>query len=126
MKLSFRVLALISLFVWALPIPAQAISTNLVISQLYLGTGNSDARPRSPYIELFNLGTTTVNLQGWTLQYAQEDANAWKTFPLAGDIAAGQYYLIRITGSGWVAGSSSAGSDNQPHVTAQCRKARPG
>jgi hypothetical protein len=100
MNLSFRVLALISLFVCALPIPAEAVSTNLVISQLYLGTGDSDARPRSPYIELFNLGTTTVTLQGWTLQYAPEGANAWQAFPLSGSIAAGQYYLIRASGSG--------------------------
>ena len=99
MKLSIRVPVLISLLVAVLPIPAGAVSSNLVISQIYIGTGDGDSKPRNQYLELFNRGTLTVNLQGYTLQYAQEGMNTWQTFPLSGSISPGQYYLIRANGT---------------------------
>src|SRR5262245_23983890 len=74
---------------------AGAISPNVVIIQVYLGTGDSNSRPANPYIELFNRGTTTTSLSGWSLQYATESQNIWQVFPLSGSIAPGQYYLIR-------------------------------
>jgi len=43
MRLSIRVPVLISLLVAVLPIPAGAVSSNLVISQIYIGTGDSDS-----------------------------------------------------------------------------------
>src|SRR2546427_1383900 len=95
MKLYIRLLVLIALLITALQIPAEAISTNIVISQLYLGTGGFESKPRNQYIELFNSGTTTVNLQTWTIQYGTEDTNTWQAFPLSGSLAPGQYYLIR-------------------------------
>lgn len=103
MKVFFRVLALIVVLISVLPIPAKATSSSLVISQLYLGTGEGNTVPRNQYIELFNLGTTTVSLQGWSLQYAQETANAWTPYPLSGSIAPGQYYLIRAGSTGGTA-----------------------
>jgi len=106
MKLSIRVPVLISLLVTVLPIPAGAVSSNLVISQIYIGTGDSDSKPHNQYLELFNRGTLTVNLQGYTVQYAQEGLNTWQTFPLSGSISPGQYYLIRA--------SSTFGTGNLP------------
>jgi hypothetical protein len=99
MRLSIRVPVLISLLVAVLPIPAMAVSSNLVISQLYFGTGETDSKPRNQYVELFNRGTTAVSLQGWTLQYAPENVNTWQSFSLSGTIAPGQYYLIRASAS---------------------------
>ncbi|HYR89037.1 MAG TPA: lamin tail domain-containing protein [Terriglobia bacterium] len=95
MKVYFRALVLIGLFIAVVRTPAEAASTNIVISQLYLGTGGFESKPRSQYIELFNRGTTTINLQTWTLQYATEDTNTWQPFALSGSLAPGQYYLIR-------------------------------
>ena len=100
MNIWMRILTLLTLTIMALPIPAQASSSTLVISQLYLGTGDSDVRPRSQYVELFNKGTATISLQGWTLQYAVESVNVWTTYALTGSIAPGQYYLIRLAGAG--------------------------
>jgi len=99
MKLWFPTLVLIILFISVAAVPAEATSPNIVISQLYLGALSSTSLPTYPYVELFNLGSITVNLQGWSLQYADESANSWTAFPLSGSIASGQYYLVRLSGS---------------------------
>jgi hypothetical protein len=74
---------------------AKAASSTVVVSQVYVGTGDGEVKYRHQYIELFNLGTSTVNLQTWSVQYAVESANSWQSFPLSGSIAPGQYFLIR-------------------------------
>ena len=48
----------------------QAVSPNVVISQVYGAGGNSGALLSNDYIELFNRGTATVSLDGWSVQYA--------------------------------------------------------
>src|SRR5436190_1135486 len=99
MKLWFPTLVLAILFISLAAVPAEATSPNIVISQLYLGAGSSTSLPTFPYVELFNLGSVTVNLQGWSLQYADESANSWTAYSLSGSIASGQYYLIRLSGT---------------------------
>src|SRR5918996_1894822 len=47
-----------------------AASPNIVISQVYGGGGNTDAPYTHDFIELFNRGTTAVDVNGWSLQYA--------------------------------------------------------
>ena len=90
-----------------LSVPALATSSSLVISQVYVGTGSPE--PTNVYVELFNKGSATVDLSNWTLQYATEGVNMWQAFPLSGNIAPGQYYLIY--------GSSTAGgSVNLPQA----------
>ena len=49
---------------------AQAISTTVVISQVYGAGGNSGAVRNADYVELFNRGTTPQSLNGWSVQYA--------------------------------------------------------
>jgi uncharacterized protein affecting Mg2+/Co2+ transport len=100
MKLCVSTLVLVTLFISVAAIPAGATSPNIVMSQLYLGANINTSVPNFPYVELFNLSSVTVNLQGWSLQYADESANQWTVFPLSGSIAPGQYYLIRLSGSG--------------------------
>src|SRR5882724_3141318 len=99
MNIWMRILVVLTLIIMALPMPAEATSSTVVISQLYLGTGVGDMRPRNQYIELFNKGTAATNLQGWTLQYAVENINTWTPYALSGSIAPGQYYFIRLSGS---------------------------
>ncbi|HEX2916470.1 MAG TPA: choice-of-anchor A family protein [Chloroflexia bacterium] len=82
--------------------PAKAASPNLVISQVYGGGGNSGATLKNDFIELFNRGNTTVDLTGWSVQYASATGSSWtnKTV-LSGTVAAGHYYLIQeAAGSG--------------------------
>ena len=97
MKCFNRVLLILFLSFSLFQMSALAGSSNLVISQLYLGTGPGNGQPRNSYVELFNLSASTVSLSGWTLQYAQ-GAGVFQAFPLSGSIAPGQYYLISVTG----------------------------
>lgn len=75
---------------------------DVVISQVYGGGGNSGATLKNDFIELFNRGTATVDLSGWSVQYMSATGGAtWFVTPLAGSIGAGQYYLVQqAAGSG--------------------------
>lgn len=48
---------------------AMASANGVVISQVFGGGGNTGAVLKSDFIELFNAGSTAVNLKGWSLQY---------------------------------------------------------
>ncbi len=81
--------------------PAEAVSPNVVISQVYGGGGNSGATYTHDFVELFNRGTSPVSLVGWSVQYASSTGNTWLVTSLVGSIAPGQYYLIQqAQGSG--------------------------
>ena len=82
--------------------PAAAVSTNIVISQVYGGGGNSGATLKNDFIELYNLGSNPVDVTGWTVQYGSSGGSTWfNRTPLAGTIQPGHYYLIQeAAGSG--------------------------
>jgi len=82
--------------------PARAVSTGVVISQVYGGGGNSGAPYTHDFIELFNRGTTPVALNGWSVQYASATgtgnfgATAAQITELPNaTLAPGQYFLIQ-------------------------------
>jgi len=76
--------------------PAQALSSTIVISQVYGGGGNAGATLRNDFIELFNRGTTPVSLAGWSVQYASATGTSWqKTDLTAVTLQPGQYYLVQ-------------------------------
>jgi predicted extracellular nuclease len=76
--------------------PVQAVSSTIVISQVYGGGGNSGATYTNDFIELFNRGTTPVNLAGWSVQYASATGNSWQRTNLTGvTLQPGQYYLVQ-------------------------------
>jgi len=74
----------------------------IVISQLYGGGGNSGAFYQNDYVELYNRGAVTVDIRGWSLQYASATGSGWDSNkqPLGGTIAPGQYFLIALATSG--------------------------
>lgn len=74
--------------------PASAAS-NLVISQVYGGGGNSGATYTHDFIELFNRGTTNINLNGWSVQYASATGTTWQVTALSGTLLPGRYYLVQ-------------------------------
>jgi predicted extracellular nuclease len=84
---------------------AYAMSADVVISQLYGGSGNSGAQYTNDFIELYNRGTSTISLSGWTVQYASATGSAWSKTLLAGSIAPGHYFLVQEAAG---AGSGSA------------------
>ena len=83
------------------PIPAQAASSTIVISQIYGGGGNVGATLQNDFIELFNRGTVSVDITGWSVQYASSSGSSWQVTPLSGSMAPGTYYLVQeAAGSG--------------------------
>jgi hypothetical protein len=79
-----------------------AVSTNVVISQAYGGGGNTGATYTHDFIELFNRGSTSISLAGWSLQYASATgtgnfgATATQITDLPSvTLAPGQYLLVQ-------------------------------
>ena len=71
------------------------VTADVVISQVYGGGGNAGATLTHDFIELFNNGTTTVNVTGWSLQYSGSTGTTWQVTTLAGAIPPGGYYLVQ-------------------------------
>ncbi|MEJ8842603.1 Ig-like domain-containing protein [Lacibacter sp. H375] len=91
-KLQLRLL-LSLLFVTAFILTS---SSQVVISQVYGGGGNTGATYTHDFIELFNRGTNSVSLNGWSVQYASATGTSWAKTDLTNiTIAPGQYYLIQ-------------------------------
>ena len=67
----------------------------IVISQVYGGGGNGTAPYLNDYVELFNRGSLSVDITGWSLQYASSTGASWSTTNLIGTIPPGGYYLIQ-------------------------------
>jgi predicted extracellular nuclease len=85
-----------------LPRPAAAASSNVVISQVYGGGGNTGAPYNADFVELFNRGSAPVDLTGMSLQYASSTgtgnfgANAAALTELpAVSLAPGQRFLVQ-------------------------------
>ena len=76
-----------------------AVSSDIVVSQVYGGGGNSGATYTHDFVELFNRGSTPVSLAGWSVQYA----SATGTGHFSGNVTAlpsvalapGQYLLVQ-------------------------------
>jgi len=75
--------------------PALAVSPDVVISQVYGGGGNSGATLTNDFIELYNTGSTTVDLTGWSVQYASAAGTTWQVTALSGSLAPATHYLVQ-------------------------------
>ncbi|WP_338286779.1 DNA/RNA non-specific endonuclease [Luteolibacter sp. LG18] len=65
------------------------------ISQVYGGGGNSGATYKNDFIELYNGGSTAVNLAAYAVQYASSTGSSWSATNLSGTLQPGHYYLIQ-------------------------------
>ena len=83
----------------AVPI-ASGASPDLVVSQVYGGGGNSGATYANDFVELFNRGSASVDLSGWSVQYATAAGTSWQVTPLAGSLAPGHHYLVALASGG--------------------------
>lgn len=79
----------------ALAPSAEAASTSIVISEAYGGGGNSGATWKSDFVELYNLGTTAVDLTGWKVQYWSSAGTTPQSTPLTGSVAPGTSFLVK-------------------------------
>ena len=78
-----------------LPMTAQAVSPDIVISQVYGGGGNAGATYTNDFIELYNRGADTVDVTGWSVQYASTAGTTWQVTALDGQIPPGRHYLVQ-------------------------------
>jgi hypothetical protein len=87
----------------------QAVSPNVVISQIYGGGNTAGSTYNADYVELYNRSATTVNITGWSLQYAAATGNfsttASNAITLSGSIGPGKYFLVQMTVPGGAASS---------------------
>jgi hypothetical protein len=81
---------------------AQGASPDLVLGQVYAGGGNTGATFANDYVELFNRGSSTIDLTGWSVQYAPATSTSWSATTLAGSIAPGRRYLVQFASAGSV------------------------
>jgi hypothetical protein len=79
---------------------APASSSGIVVSQVYAGGGNSGASFTNDFVELFNAGSSSVSIDGWTVQYASAAGTSWQATALAGSIAPGRYFLVQLASGG--------------------------
>jgi len=77
------------------PASAQAVSPNIVISEVYGGGGNNGATFENDFIELYNRGTTAIDVGEWSVQYASSAGTTWQITRLTGSIEPGKNYLIQ-------------------------------
>ena len=71
---------------------ASLPASSVVISQVYCEGGSNY---QTDFIELFNVGTTTVNLSNWSIQISTTStSSSWQLVRLNGSIAPGHHYLI--------------------------------
>lgn len=78
-----------------MPSNAGAVSNDLVVSQVYGGGGNTGATYTNDFIEIFNRGTSTIDVTGWSVQYGSSGGTTWSSTALSGSIAPGGYYLVQ-------------------------------
>jgi endonuclease G len=70
---------------------------HVVISQVYGGGGNAGATFTNDFVELYNPTNETVNVTGWSLQYASAAGTSWTNKqPIGGFIEPGQYFLVSL------------------------------
>src|SRR5690349_12301978 len=98
----FRKLLCTTLGVLALTGAAQAVS-DVVISQVYGGGGNTNAQYQRDFVELFNRSPVAQPIGGWSIQYSSATGTSWASnkvnIPAGATIAAGGYYLIQLSGN---------------------------
>ena len=81
---------------------AAAASNTVVIAQVYGGGGGGTGTYLFDYVELFNRGTSAVNITGWSIQYSAATGTTWSKTLLSGTLQPGQYYLIQQGNAGSV------------------------
>jgi hypothetical protein len=75
--------------------PAPLSPASVVISQVYSGGGSAEGTFANDFIELFNRSKSTVDLKGWSVQYAAGSGKTWKVMKLQGKLKAGHYLLLQ-------------------------------
>lgn len=91
--------------------------TDVIITEVYGGGGNSGATLKNDFIELFNTTSSSIDIGGWSIQYysATGDGTTTNTFviPEGKSIPVKSYFLIE-------AAAGSGGTEDLPLPDASC------
>ncbi len=80
---------------------AGAGSTTIVLSEIYGGGGNAGAPYDHDFVELLNVSSSPVNLNGWTVQYATASGSSWQVTPLPNvSLGPRQHLLVQEASGG--------------------------
>ncbi len=68
------------------------------ISQVYGGGGNTGAPYNQDFVELFNASASSIDISGYSVQYASSAGTSWSvtTIPASTSVGAGKYFLIAL------------------------------
>lgn len=85
------------LYLFAFAILSSASYSQVVLSQVYGGGGNNLSVYKNDFVELFNRGTSAVNIEGWSIQYASATGTSWNNITVlpSFSLQPGQYYLVQ-------------------------------
>ena len=85
---------------FAAPVSSWAAS-DIVISQVYGGGGDSGAPYTHDFVELFNRSGCPIDITGWSIQYQTAGGTTWAVVSLtAGSIPPGKYHLVQLNSGG--------------------------
>lgn len=79
---------------------AHAVSTGVVITEVYGAGGNSGATYDADFVELRNLGTEPVVLDGASIQYRSATGTSAQVMPLSGTVPPGEHFLAQLSAAG--------------------------
>ncbi|GJQ31140.1 MAG: hypothetical protein HBSAPP03_30240 [Phycisphaerae bacterium] len=85
---------------------AAAASGQVVMSQVYGGGGNTNAQYNADFVELHNIGNTSIDVGGWSVQYASWTSTnpTWSRVNIPSGpttlLAPGQYFLVKVSATG--------------------------
>lgn len=88
--------AAISMLAFPLAPVSTAASPDVVLSEVYGGGGNTGAPYANDFVELYNRGSATVDLSGWSVQYASRSGTNWLVTQLSGSMEPGSKYLVQL------------------------------
>ena len=85
---------------------AVSPDADLIISEVYGGGGGASSTYLNDYVELYNAGDATIDLGGYSLQYASSAGTSWSSqSDLSGSLAPGELFVVQLgtAGTGGVA-----------------------
>ncbi len=92
---------------------ASQVSAAIVINEVYAGGGNAGATISNDFVELYNNGSTDVNISGYSIQTSPATSTMGNfivcALPTTGDtvIEPGTYFLVQFAGSGTLSGANA-------------------
>ena len=90
---------------------------DLLITQVYGGGGEPDSTWSSDFVELTNRGDESVDLSGWSLQYADARSAQWSALRLSSTVPPGGHYVIAGTAGRVIGAARLPAADNTRSLT---------